>query len=229
MVLTVQVLVIGLCFTGPVFNTQMGIVFWLLSASVFGAQRTRFPVRAAGARRRDADGESATRTLKILIEAHLAATSAARRAGAVRRDGHRRGRRTLCVRARTAHGRPRPHTPRLIRIARRADPRRQPRRAGDGRCVARARPADQSFHARDRAGDSESRRRALPPAPHSDEQRGRRDMPHDRPARVCDRSRRRRMGRLGVCVDRSLVSRASSHQRIQPPHIAVTTTSRGRA
>jgi hypothetical protein len=40
MVLTVQVLIIGLCFTGPVFNTQTGIVFWLLSASVFGAHRT---------------------------------------------------------------------------------------------------------------------------------------------------------------------------------------------
>jgi hypothetical protein len=40
MVLSVQVLVIGLCFTGPVFNTQMGIVFWLLSASVYGAERT---------------------------------------------------------------------------------------------------------------------------------------------------------------------------------------------
>ena len=40
MVFTVQVLVIGLCFTGPVFNTQTGIVFWLLSASVYGAMRT---------------------------------------------------------------------------------------------------------------------------------------------------------------------------------------------
>jgi len=40
MVLSVQVLIIGLCFTGPVFNTQMGIVFWLLSASVYGAERT---------------------------------------------------------------------------------------------------------------------------------------------------------------------------------------------
>jgi hypothetical protein len=40
MVLSVQVLVLGLCFTGPVFNTQMGIVFWLLSASVYGAERT---------------------------------------------------------------------------------------------------------------------------------------------------------------------------------------------
>ncbi len=42
MVLTVQVLMIGLCFTGPVFNTQMGIVFWLLSACAFGAHRTAF-------------------------------------------------------------------------------------------------------------------------------------------------------------------------------------------
>ena len=42
MVLTVQVLMIGLCFTGPVFNTQVGIVFWLLSACAFGAQRTAF-------------------------------------------------------------------------------------------------------------------------------------------------------------------------------------------
>jgi hypothetical protein len=40
MVLSVQVLVIGLCFTGPAFNTQIGIVFWLLSASVYGAERT---------------------------------------------------------------------------------------------------------------------------------------------------------------------------------------------
>lgn len=40
MVLSVQVLVIGLCFTGPVFNTQTGIVFWLLTASVYGAERT---------------------------------------------------------------------------------------------------------------------------------------------------------------------------------------------
>ena len=40
MVLSIQVLVIGLCFTGPVFNTQVGIVFWLLSASVYGAERT---------------------------------------------------------------------------------------------------------------------------------------------------------------------------------------------
>jgi hypothetical protein len=40
MVLSVQVLVVGLCFTGPVFNSQTGIIFWLLSASVYGAERT---------------------------------------------------------------------------------------------------------------------------------------------------------------------------------------------
>ena len=39
MVLAVQVLVVGLCFTGPIFNSQTGIVFWLLSASVYGAHR----------------------------------------------------------------------------------------------------------------------------------------------------------------------------------------------
>ena len=53
MVLSVQVLIIGLCFTGPVFNTQMGIVFWLLSASVFGAAAHGARRGAAGARRRD--------------------------------------------------------------------------------------------------------------------------------------------------------------------------------
>lgn len=52
MVLTLQVLVIGLCFTGLVFNTQMGIVFWLLSASVYGADQT---ARAAEEQALDAD------------------------------------------------------------------------------------------------------------------------------------------------------------------------------
>jgi hypothetical protein len=57
MVLAVQVLVIGLCFTGPVFNSQIGIIFWLLSASVYGAERTvileQLALEAEGA-----DGES---------------------------------------------------------------------------------------------------------------------------------------------------------------------------
>lgn len=40
-VFSVQVLIVGLCFTGPAFNTQLGILFWLLTAILFAAQRTR--------------------------------------------------------------------------------------------------------------------------------------------------------------------------------------------
>jgi hypothetical protein len=40
MILSVQILIVGLCLTGPVFNTQLGIVFWLITAMLFGAQRT---------------------------------------------------------------------------------------------------------------------------------------------------------------------------------------------
>jgi hypothetical protein len=40
MILSVQILIVGLCLTGPVFNTQLGIVFWLITAILFGAQRT---------------------------------------------------------------------------------------------------------------------------------------------------------------------------------------------
>jgi hypothetical protein len=35
-----QLLVAGLCLTGPVFNTQFGIVFWLVTAAIHGALRT---------------------------------------------------------------------------------------------------------------------------------------------------------------------------------------------
>ena len=59
MVLTVQVLIIGLCFTGPVFNTQTGIVFWLLSASVYGAQRTAFLLEQQALEDETSDGEPA--------------------------------------------------------------------------------------------------------------------------------------------------------------------------
>jgi hypothetical protein len=38
--LVVQLLVAGLCFTGPVFNTQVGIMFWLATAMLYGCQRT---------------------------------------------------------------------------------------------------------------------------------------------------------------------------------------------
>jgi hypothetical protein len=40
MVFSIQMLVVGLCFTGPVFNTQMGIMYWLLTAGAYGAERT---------------------------------------------------------------------------------------------------------------------------------------------------------------------------------------------
>ncbi len=40
-VLTVQLLTAGLAFTGPVFNTQIGIIFWLATAIFYGCERPR--------------------------------------------------------------------------------------------------------------------------------------------------------------------------------------------
>jgi len=37
MVLAIQMTTIGLCFTGPVFNTQLGIEFWTVTAALLGA------------------------------------------------------------------------------------------------------------------------------------------------------------------------------------------------
>ena len=39
MVFCIQLVIVGLCFTGPVFNTQLGIEFWLVTAVLFGAGR----------------------------------------------------------------------------------------------------------------------------------------------------------------------------------------------
>jgi len=39
-IFSIQLFIAGLCFTGPVFNTQFGIVFWLLTAVLHGCQRT---------------------------------------------------------------------------------------------------------------------------------------------------------------------------------------------
>ena len=36
-VISIQLTIIGLCFTGPVFNTQLGIEFWIVTAALFGA------------------------------------------------------------------------------------------------------------------------------------------------------------------------------------------------
>jgi hypothetical protein len=40
MIFMVQLLICGLCFTGPVFNTQVGIIFWLSTAMLYGCERT---------------------------------------------------------------------------------------------------------------------------------------------------------------------------------------------
>jgi hypothetical protein len=39
-IFAIQLFITGLCLTGPVFNTQFGIVFWLLAAVLYGCQRT---------------------------------------------------------------------------------------------------------------------------------------------------------------------------------------------
>lgn len=40
MIFALQLLILGLSFSGPVFNTQIGIVFWLLTATLYGCERT---------------------------------------------------------------------------------------------------------------------------------------------------------------------------------------------
>jgi len=40
-VLAIQLLTVGLAFTGPVFNTQVGIIFWLATALLYGCERAR--------------------------------------------------------------------------------------------------------------------------------------------------------------------------------------------
>jgi hypothetical protein len=40
MTLLIQLLMAGLCLTGPPFNTQLGIIFWLVTAMLFGSART---------------------------------------------------------------------------------------------------------------------------------------------------------------------------------------------
>ena len=39
-VVSIQVTIIGLCFAGPVFNTQLGIVFWTVTAALLGAAQS---------------------------------------------------------------------------------------------------------------------------------------------------------------------------------------------
>ena len=47
MVFMIELFVSALCLTGPVFNTQLGIVFWLLGAVLLGAHRTMAAQAAA--------------------------------------------------------------------------------------------------------------------------------------------------------------------------------------
>jgi hypothetical protein len=41
LVLVFQLAVMGLCLTGPVFNTQLGLVFWMMTGALYGATRAR--------------------------------------------------------------------------------------------------------------------------------------------------------------------------------------------
>jgi hypothetical protein len=40
-VLCLQLILIALCMTGPVFNTQLGIMFWAITGALYGATRSR--------------------------------------------------------------------------------------------------------------------------------------------------------------------------------------------
>jgi hypothetical protein len=47
-VLSFQFAIIGLCLTGPVFNTQLGVVFWTLTGALSGALGQRSAGRRGG-------------------------------------------------------------------------------------------------------------------------------------------------------------------------------------
>jgi hypothetical protein len=51
LVLCMQLTIFGLCFTGPMFNTQLGILFWAITGGLFGAvtglERQRDEARSA--------------------------------------------------------------------------------------------------------------------------------------------------------------------------------------
>jgi hypothetical protein len=53
-IVVMQLFIAGLCFTGPVFNTQLGMMFWLATAILYGCQRTQ----AIQAWNADAEAES---------------------------------------------------------------------------------------------------------------------------------------------------------------------------
>jgi hypothetical protein len=39
-VLAFQLAIIGLCLAGPVFNTQLGVVFWIMTGALYGAMES---------------------------------------------------------------------------------------------------------------------------------------------------------------------------------------------
>jgi len=52
-VLCFQLMLLAICFTGPAFNTQLGIQFWALTAALWG------PILSAEARQAAAQPENA--------------------------------------------------------------------------------------------------------------------------------------------------------------------------
>jgi hypothetical protein len=50
-VLSIQFAIIGLCLTGPVFNTQLGVLFWFVTSALHGVaageQQAQKPLVAA--------------------------------------------------------------------------------------------------------------------------------------------------------------------------------------
>jgi hypothetical protein len=63
-VVPVQVFVAGLGMAGPIFNTQMGILFWMMASALHGAERGNredveaFPISSARSNR-NSEGEGA--------------------------------------------------------------------------------------------------------------------------------------------------------------------------
>jgi len=60
LVLCMQITIFGLCFTGPMFNTQLGVLFWAITGGLYGAVlglQEQHEAWSAGAMARSGDGE----------------------------------------------------------------------------------------------------------------------------------------------------------------------------
>ena len=62
-VLTFQASVIALCLTGPVFNTQLGVLFWTVTGALYG---TIYATRDSGGGRSRLTAMTASRTRRLL-------------------------------------------------------------------------------------------------------------------------------------------------------------------